>query len=488
MSTHADTPALAELRRRIKDSSLELIRFAWCDPHGMLRGKTLTRTAALQALQQGVGMVSTLMLKDTSDRTAFKVFEPGLEQTLPGFGYANNLLLRPIPERFQVLPWTEATGWVQCQPVFADGTPVPYDTRAQLQRALARLASQGLGMVCGLEVEFHIYRLRDSQHGTHLDPHQAAWPGLAPEVSLIHPGYNLLSESWYDMAEEPLRIVQHTAQALGMPLTSLEIELGPSQVEAVFDATDALTAADNMVLFRSAVQQALRRAGYHATFMCRPPFEQIMSSGWHLHQSLVHLDAGRNAFMRAASAPDSGRREASHTLSELGQGYLAGLLQHAKGMTVMCTPTANGFGRFRPNALAPQSILWGFDNRGAMLRVIGGAGDAATRIENRLGEPAANPYLYMAAQIHAGLSGVSQGLRAPLATESPYAADGDPKLRIPTNLRDALQALSADTAMVQGFGADFIRYYSAIKMAEQQRFESAEDAVEFQRREYFSRI
>jgi hypothetical protein len=76
------------------------------------------------------------------------------------------------------------------------------------------------------------------------------------------------------MAEEPLRIVQRTAQALGLPLLSLEIELGPSQVEAVFDATDALTAADNMVLFRSAVKQALRRAGYHATFMCRPPFPE----------------------------------------------------------------------------------------------------------------------------------------------------------------------------------------------------------------------
>ena len=488
MSTSPDSPAMAELRQRIASSSLELIRFAWCDPHGQLRGKTLTRTAALRALDAGVGLVSTLMLKDTSDRTAFKVFEPGMDQTLPGFAFANNLVLRPIPESFRVLPWTESTGWLQCQPVFTDGQPVPYDTRAQLQQALTRLAQQGLGMVCGLEIEFHIYRLRDAQHGAHCDPAQAAWPGLAPEVSLIHPGYNLLSESWYDMAEEPLRIVQYTAQALGLPLASLEIELGPSQVEAVFDATDALTAADNMVLFRSAVQQALRRAGYHATFMCRPPFEQIMSSGWHLHQSLVHLDSGRNAFMRDASAPDSSMREAGHTLSDLGSHYLAGLLHHAKGMTVMCTPTANGFGRFRPNALAPQSILWGFDNRGAMLRVIGGAGDAATRIENRLGEPAANPYLYMAAQIHAGLSGLAQDLSAPLATESPYAADGDPSLRIPTNLRDALQALSADTAMVQGFGADFIRYYSALKMAEQQRFESAEDVVEFQRREYFSRI
>jgi glutamine synthetase len=144
-------------------------------------------------------------------------------------------------------------------------------------------------MKCGLEVEFHIYRIDDDGPD---GPAQAAWPGLPPAVSLIHPGYNLLTEAWYDMAEEPLRIVQHTAQALGLPLLSLEIELGPSQVEAVFDATDALTAADNMVLFRNGVKQALRRAGYHATFMCRPPFPNIMSSGWHLHQSLVDAQTG----------------------------------------------------------------------------------------------------------------------------------------------------------------------------------------------------
>ena len=477
--------ALAHCARLIQASDLELVRFAWCDTHGQLRGKTLTRDAALQALHSGVGMVSTLMLKDTSDRTACKVFEPGIATTLPGFEFANNLVLRPLPESFHVLPWTERTGWLQCQPVFQDGTPVPYDTRAQLQRALAQLAEHGLGMVCGLEIEFHIYRLRDATHDASLDPELAAWPPRAPEVSLIHPGFNLLSENTFDQAEEPLRIVQRTAQALGLPLTSLEIELGPSQVEAVFAATDALQAADNMVLFRSAVKQALRRAGYHATFMCRPPFEHIMSSGWHLHQSLVHLADGRNALMRPTGDAPGARTEAHHTLSDLGAHYLAGLLHHAKGMTVLCTPTANGFGRFRPNALAPQSILWGLDNRGAMLRVIGGSGDAATRIENRLGEPAANPYLYMAAQIHAGLSGIRQQLTPPPATESPYA---DTQARIPTALGEALQAWVDDAAMTQGFGDAFVRYYRAIKSSEQQRFEAAEDQTEFQRREYFARI
>ena len=475
--------ALQQTVRRIEAGGLELVRFAWCDLHGVLRGKTLVAAAAGKAMRDGIGMVSTLMLKDTSDRTAFKVFEPGGTADLPGFGFANNLMLVGDPASFRQLPWTPATGWVRAQPWFQDGRPVELDTRRVLQQALAKLAAAGYAMKCGLEVEFHIYRIEDTQ--AQLDPQQAAWPGLPPAVSLVHPGYNLLAESWYDQAEEPLRIVQHTAQALGLPLLSLEIELGPSQVEAVFDASDALTAADNMVLFRNAVKMALRRAGYHATFMCRPPFPNIMSSGWHLHQSLVDAKTGRNVFRRESPEPGTTPANAGHTLSAVGEHYLAGLLEHARGMTVFCTPTANGFGRFRPNALAPQSVLWGRDNRGAMLRVIGDCGDEATRIENRIGEPAANPYLYFASQVHAGLDGIERKLRAPGATDAPYGGNAE---NLPTSLGEALDALRADPGLGGAFGENFIHYFTRLKQSEQQRFDAAEDKDDFQRREYFSRI
>jgi len=475
--------ALDRAAARIGDGALELVRFAWCDVHGVTRGKTLVASAAADAMMDGVGMVSTLMLKDTSDRTAFKVFEPGGTAGLPGFGFANNLVLLADPDSLRQLPWAQGTGWVRCQPWFQDGRPVELDTRRVLQGALARLAAAGYGMRCGLEVEFHIYRIDDTR--AQMDPAQAAWPGLPPAVSLVHPGYNLLTEAWADLAEEPLRIVQRTAQALGLPLLSLEIELGPSQVEAVFDVTDALTAADNMVLFRNAVRQALRRAGYHATFMCRPPFPNIMSSGWHLHQSLVDASTGANVFRRDVPADGSTPDHAQHTLSATGEHYLAGLLAHARGMAVFCTPTANGFGRFRPNALAPQSVLWGRDNRGAMLRVVGQCGDGATRIENRIGEPAANPYLYLASQIHAGLDGIARALPAPPATDAPYGADGE---RLPTSLAEALDALRADAVLVDAFGAPFVNYLCSIKQSEATRHAQAEDKDDFQRREYFSRF
>ena len=471
-------------------SGLTWVRLVWCDVHGNLRGKTWVTSELTHAFAQGMGMVSTLMLKDTSDRTVYKVFEADVKHELPGFEGASNLMLLPDPSTFKILPWAEKTGWLLCQPWFPNGQVVPYDSRRILQAALEKLAAKGWGMRCGLEVEFHIYKLQDAEHGDDADPAQAAWPGPAPAVSMIHPGYNLLNELWFDRAEPALRIVKQTAQDVGLPLLSLEIELGPSQVEAVFKATDALTAADNMVLFRSAVKQALRRAGYHATFMCRPPFENIMSSGWHLHQSLYDLQTNQNLFARTTAqaiqeAQSLRPDDACHTLSKIGATYLAGLLTHGQGMTSLCTTTVNGFGRFKPNALAPQSILWGRDNRGAMLRVVGGPGDAGTRIENRMGEPAANPYLYMASQILAGLDGIENELTAPFATEAPYAESAE---RLPLTLGDALARLGDDPILSAGLGAAFVRYYQRIKQSEQSRFNDAEDKMEFQRREYFSRI
>jgi glutamine synthetase len=391
------------------------------------------------------------------------------------------VVLLPDPGSFRILPWAGATGWLQAQPWWQDGAPVEVDTRRVLQGALDLLADAGFGLRCGLEVEFHVYKIDDAR----LDPQRAAWPGEPPAVSMVHPGYQLLSEGLADLADEPLRIVQRTAQGLGLPLRSLEIELGPSQVEAVFDPMDALAAADAMVLFRSGVRQALRRAGYLASFVCLPPFPNVMASGWHLHQSLVQRATALNAFCRDAPAAGSTPAEACHTLSAAGEHWLAGLLEHAAGMAVFCTPTVNGYGRFKPNALAPQSALWGRDNRGAMLRVLGAAGDAATRIENRLGDPSANPYLYMASQVVAGLDGLQRKLAPPRATDAPY---GTRAPLLPTTLGAALDAFEADAVMSAAGGPAFAHSFVQIKRSELARHDAAEDQAEWQRREYFSRF
>lgn len=502
----AHAAACDAVLRRIRDDGIEQVRIGWCDAHGVVRGKTLTPRAVAQALANGVGMVSTILLKDTSDRTAYRVFEPGAAAALPGFRFANNLVLLPDPASYVVLPWAEQTAWLRAEAWFDDATPVGIDSRRILRDALARLAAAGYGMRVGLEVEFHIYRLQSPAFDVSLDPSRAAWPGEAPSVAMIHPGYNLLTETSIDACAEPLRIVQRAAVGLGLPLTSLEIELGPSQVEAVFDVSDALAAADAMVSFRNGVRQALRRAGYLATFVCRPPFANVMASGWHLHQSLTDLATGGNAFRRepaptgaaasdaqatdaragaAVALADEGGAGAQATLSEVGTRWLAGLLAHGRAMSVFCAPTINAYGRFRPNAMAPNAVVWGRDNRGAMLRVIGGPGDDATRIENRIGEPSANPYLYFASQVHAGLDGIARGLAAPPETTAPYAPGSE---RLPASLAEALAALAADETLVAAFGAPVVEWLTTIKRAEIARHEQSQDKGDWDAREYFSRF
>lgn len=476
--------ALAALLARLRDERVEALRVAWGDLHGALRGKTLVVGSDPAWLRgpfaEGIGMVSTVLLKDSADRTAFSVFEPGGLDALPGFGAANNLLLLPDPASLQLLPWAPGTAWVRAETFWADGTPVAADPRRVLQRALAALHEIGYGLRCGLELEFHVWRIAGD--AATADPAgEAAWPVEPPALALVHPGWQLLSEAHADRADEVLSLVRRTALGLGLPLRSLEIELGPSQFEAVFAATDALTAADQVVLFRNGVRQALRRAGLHASFCCRPPLPHAVASGWHLHQSLVDRD-GRNAMLRDAAA--GGRLDARQVLSDAGVHWLGGLLAHAAGASALAATTIPAYGRYRGSPMAPQAAVWGRDNRGALLRVIGSPGDAATRIENRAGEPAANPHLYIAAQVWAGLDGLRRAADPGPATESPYA-EGAPAL--PASLAEALDALAADEVLMQGLGAEMATVLLAVRRNELARHAAAEDPAAWEWREYLAR-
>jgi glutamine synthetase len=241
-------------------------------------------------------------------------------------------------------------------------------------------------------------------------------------------------------------------------------------VEFVFRAAQGLKSADDMVLFRSAVKQICRRHGYHASFMCRPAFPNAMSSGWHLHQSFADTD-GHNLF----SPSDSGQ-----LLSPLGRHYLAGLIAGAAEAVAFSTPTINGYKRYRANSLAPDRIVWGSDNRGAMLRVVGAANPAAARIENRIGEPAANPYLYLASQLATGLAGIEAAREPPPPVDTPYQAEAD---MLPRSLGAALEALRKGTVLRKAFGSEFIEHYLLIKAAELRRYES--HITDWEMKEYF---
>ncbi len=409
---------------------------------------------AAKAMQDGVAMTTTLLLKDTSHRTVFPVFTAGGglgERALEG---AADVLLIPDPASFKILPWAPHSGWMLCEAHFQDGRVVPFSTRGQLARVVATAEAQGFDYITGIEVEFHLFKLLDPR----LAPSDAGQPGTPPEVALLTQGYNYLTELRYDQLDPALEILRRDIQALGMPLRSMEVEYGPSQVEFTFQALPALQSADLMVLFRSAVKQVARRHGYHATFMCRPRIPHVMSSGWHLHQSLVSRDTGRNAFV------GEGR-----LLSDTALHFLGGLLHHARAGSVFSTPTINGYRRYRPYSLAPDRAIWGIDNRGVMVRALGQPGDAATRLENRVGEPAANPYLYMASQLAFGLDGIAHKRDPGPSADTPYETTAP---MLPRSLGEALDALAQNQVAAATFGPGFIDYLLRLKRAEIARFEA----------------
>jgi glutamine synthetase len=457
---------MKEILKEIADRGIETVRFSFVDQHGLLRSKSIAAAEVPAALMSGVGFPSSLLAKDTSNKTVFPVFTPGAGLGMPEFESAADALMVADPSTWRVLPWASKTGWLLCDLKFPNGKPVPFDTRGLLKQALAALAGAGYGYVAGLEIEFHVFRLLDAR----LQPEDAGQPGTPPGVALLSSGYQLLSETRYDQLEPALELLRANLQGLGLPLRSFECEFGPSQAEVTLSAQDGLAAADAMVLFRGATKQILRRHGYHATFMCRPKLPNVMSSGWHLHQSL--LANGRNAFV---SDKDF--------LSEIGKQFLAGLLEHARASAAFATPTLNGYKRYRPYSLAPERVIWGRDNRGAMIRVLGGPGDPATRIENRIGEPAANPYLYFASQIHGGLDGIERKLPLPPASKSPYEEKAE---FLPRTLEEAVGHLKGSRFLRERMGPAFVDYYCRIKEAEIARFNL--EVSEWEQREYFEML
>jgi len=458
--------AAADVDRSIEQNALEVVRLSFADQHGILRGKTVMAGEAAHAMRNGCSITTTLLAKDTAHKTVFPVFTPGGGFGMPEMEGAGDFLMVADPSTFRVLPWAPRTGWMLCDMYFGNGRPVPFSTRALYRHALAKLADTGFDYRAGLEVEFHVFKLENPR----LDPDDATWPGAAPEVSLLSQGYAYLTETRFDQMEPIVEHLRRDVIALGLPLRSVEIELGPSQCEFTFRPQNGLVPADGMMLFRSAVKQICRRQGYHASFMCRPKVANVMSSGWHLHQSLIDRRSNANAF----AARDN------ELLSPAGRGFLAGLLAHARAAAAFTTPTINGYKRYRGYSLAPDRAIWGRDNRGVMVRVLGAAGEDAVRLENRVGEPPANPYLYMASQIFTGLDGIARVLEPGPSADTPYEM---PAPLLPKSLGEALRALRDDACLAEGFGQDFIDYYLRIKEAEVARFQS--EVTEWEQREYF---
>ncbi|MGP2441044.1 glutamine synthetase family protein [Streptomyces sp. JW3] len=466
--------AAGQLRRVIDELGLERVRFSFADQHGVLRGKTLTREAVPGALRSGVTAPSSLLLKDTSGRTVLPVFAGGDPLVSGRFAGAGDIVLVPDPTTFRVLPWADRTGWILCDVHHPDGTPAAFCPRGLLRGQLAALAATGYDLTVGVELEFHVYRPAPAPGGfAPVAVGRPGAPGPAPEVAPLSSGSQLLHEEGLDRLDDLVDLLHRGLTGLDLPLRSLELEFGPSQLELTLDARDAARAADDALLARAAVRQICRRNGYHATFMSRPAAAETASTGWHLHQSLRSRSGGEAAFDPAPG----------ETLSPAGRHYLAGLLAHAPAATVFTTPTVNGYKRYLPLSLAPDRVVWGIDNKGAMVRVVGTQGGGGTRLENRSGEPAANPYLYIASQVISGMDGMARRLDPGPPVTDPYDAEAR---ALPGSLAQALDALDADPVFADALGRDVVSWLSTIKRAEYARYLA--HVSDWEQREYFDLV
>ncbi|MBE3639110.1 glutamine synthetase family protein [Mangrovicoccus algicola] len=463
----AQKAAAEALVAQIKQSGIRNVRVGWGDQHGIVRGKTVSAEHFIKCLKDG---------KDFQLVTA--IFDTTNHPIVPPFGAENHLgipemiglpdgVLVPDPTTFRVLPWVEDTGWCLSDAYFGNGAPCPLSTRQILREQVAKLESDGMGMLVGLEFEFYVFRMLDPK----LSPADSGYPPAAPEVEMISHGYQYLTETRGDEIEDLLSYLQKNIDALGLPVETIEDEWGPGQIEVTFDPLPPLEAADAALLFRTAIKQLCRRKGYHASFMAKPKIANTFPSGWHMHQSLVDAETGANLF--AADGEDT-------PLSKLGMAYLGGLLAHASGSALMSTPTINGYKRRAPNSFAPLKAAWAKENRGAMLRVIGQGGDPASRIENRVGEPTANPYLYIASQILSGRDGIARDIAPGDPVTAAYDED---RPDLPESLMAAIDGFAADDVIRTELGEKAHHYLVSLKKFEVARFLS--EVTDWEHREYF---
>ena len=474
----AERQAMAEeVAARIRDHGLRTVRLAVVDQHGVPRGKMLSPDAAIAAMSDGLDFSGAIYSLDTGNQVFVPAFARG-----GGFGIAEftgfpDVVVVPDPATFRVLPWADRTGWMLCDVYFGNGQPMPLDGRGLLRRMLSDLAAAGYDYLAGIEVEFSVVIRSPEQ----LAPENAGFTPPPPPVSVFERGYQFLSEVRLDGMGDTLEAIRDALFDVGLPLRSIEDEWGPGQLEFSFAPIAGLAAADAAVLFRSTVKQVCQRRGLLATFMCRPALPNFFSSGWHLHQSLLSRVNGSNAFA-SGSAP----------LSALGRQYVAGLLEHTMPMTVFAAPTVNGYKRFRPYSFAPDRVCWAIENRGALVRVQGSPGDTSSHVEMRLGEPAANPYFYMASNIAAGLDGIRRGAEPPPPAEAdPYAIEAPP---LPASLAEAVDALDGDPFYRKAFGDTLVSYLVMMKRFEIGRYQDAlaelpmpdgQDVSDWEMREYF---
>jgi glutamine synthetase len=357
--------------------------------------------------------------------------------------------LQPDLETLRVIPWLEATALVLCDVVWHDGSPVAPSPRQVLRKQVDRAREVGYDAMFGSELEFFLFK------ETYAEANERHYRGLTPSVPYIL-DYHVLASTY----DEPfLRQIRNGMAAAGMRVESSKGEAWPGQHEINFRYSDALTMADNHVIYKNGAKEIAHLNGQSITFMAKPDHTWIGNS-CHIHSSLWRDE--ESAF-------------AGET--DVFKQYLAGQIASLKELAIFLAPTINSYKRFAAGSWAPTTLAWGHDNRTCGFRIVGhGAG---LRAETRIPGGDANPYLAFAALLAAGLHGIEQGLELPPPLEgNAYESDAD---RFPHSLREATAALESGKMARAALGDDVVDHYLNYAHTEQRLFDEAVTCYERER-------
>ena len=409
------------------------IRVLFPDLHGVARGKDVPIAEFDHVLESGLRFCAAVMGTDLRHTPVLRGDD----------GYPD-LVARPDMTTMTTLPWEPgvASCLANLEPA-SGGRPIP-DPRGAVRRVVDDLRAIGLDPIVGPELEFFLVRR---------DP--AATHGIRRGVDQTSMVYTVGPQA------DPDGVVRRMTEALaqlGLEVLAAGHEFMNSQYEINLRHTDALRAADRAFRLKTVVKDIAAQHGLVATFIGKP-FNDQGGSGTHLHVSVNRGE--RNAF----DAP--GQQDG--VSAEL-RAFTAGVLAHAAGLMAFLNPTINAYRRIQPDSLAPTHANWGWDNRGVFIRIPPERG-GATRIEIRVADGAANPYLAIAAVLAAGAHGVMEGL------SPPPPVDGDayraaPEMigrALPLSLEAALEALESDAVLCRALGPEIVDTFLAVKRFEIER-------------------
>ncbi len=437
--------SLDELRASVDSGDIDTVAVAFTDMQGRLMGKRLEAGFFVEELDGGhavEGCNYLLGLDMEMDP------QPGYTIASWERGYGDFDLV-PDLATLRLVPWLAGTALVLADVAWHDGSPVAPSPRQVLKAQVERAAALGYTAMFGSELEFFLFR------ETYAEAHAKHYRELTPSVPYIL-DYHLLATSY----DEPfLRRIRTSMQAAGLRVESSKGEAWPGQHEINFRYADAVTAADNHVVYKNGAKELAQQNGCSITFMAKPDHSSIGSS-CHIHSSLWRGD--ESAF-------------AGET--EVFKQFVAGQIACARELAIFFAPAINSYKRYAAGSWAPTTLAWGYDNRTCGFRIVGRGN--ALRAETRIPGADANPYLAFAALLAAGLYGIEQGLELEPAFEgNAYESD---VARFPSSLRDAIAALESGTMARAAFGDEVVDHYLNYARTEQRLFDEVVTCYERER-------